>query len=323
MLGVATAVCLLVPSVPPGFWRGDLVTLKSGEQLEGLVVHVDEREVRLRRGVGGMSVTRLVSMADVVEIRLAQPQLSEFRSIARKLESDRWTTEATDLWRQVCILRPEGVSDRLRLSQMLRREGNLEEAAAAVAAAAKADPADPRVPLEQGELALAQGDGPAAVKFAREALRLSASDPAPGRWLLGRGLERCGLPDDALLEYRTLLRGDPRQGEVLERFVALSMEEKKAEAAIPELERLTRAAPDQRSGWIALGRLLYRLGRFPDAAEAFRTATGLGGAGYNRARVFFQCSLARRFSRDPGAVLSAADLHVAIELDPTLRRDSP
>jgi tetratricopeptide (TPR) repeat protein len=259
----------------------------------------------------------------VTEIRLSTPDVSGFRSVARRFESSRWTQQATEAWREVCVLRPECAPDQLKLAQAFRRAGRLDDAASAALTAAKADPRSSRVPLEQGEIALAAGDGPAAVKFARAHLRLGPAESTEGTWLLGRALELSGLADDALLEYRTLLRADPGQGEVLDRFVDLALAQKKAQQALPEIERLTETAGRQRSGWIALGKLLYRLDRFPEAETALRKATSLGGPDYNRARVYFQCTLARRFGRKPEAVLSADDLRVAADLDPVLRRESP
>jgi predicted RNA polymerase sigma factor len=110
---------------------------------------------------------------------------------------------------------------------------------------------------------------------------------------------------------------------VLDRFIDLALAQKKGEQAVPEIERLTQAAADQRFGWIALGKLLYRLDRLPEAETTFRKATSLGGPDYTRARVYFQCTVARRYGRKPEAVLSAADLKVASDLDPVLRRASP
>jgi len=300
-----------------------VVTLKSGEQLECLVVAVDERQVKLRRGAEGVSETRELPRSEITEIRLSTPDVSGFRSVARRFDSSRWTREATEAWREVCVLRPEGAPDQLKLAQAYRRAGRLDDAAAAASTAAKADPQNARVPLEQGEIALAAGDGPSAVKWARLHLRLGPSDLTEGTWLLGRSLELSGLADDALLEYRSLLRADPRNWDVIDRFIELALTQKKTEQALPEIERLTQAAPDERSPWIALGKLLYRLDRLPEAEASFRKATGLGGADYNRARVYFQCTLARRYGRRPEAVLSAADVTVAAELDPVLRRASP
>ena len=55
----------------------------------------------------------------------------------------------------------------------------------------------------------------------------------------------------------------------------------------------------------------------------FQSATRLGGPDYDRARIFLQCALARRYDRNPRTVLMANDLEVAGQLDPELRRDQP
>lgn len=319
---ITMVASLLAIALGPGGCACDVVTLKSGEQLECLVIDVDERQVKLRRGSEGVSEFRQLSRTEVTEIRLSSPEIDGFRSVARRFESDRWTREATDVWRQVCVLRPESVADQLRLAQAYRRAGRLDEAAATAVIAARTDSQDARVPMEQGEIALAAGDAPGAVQFARESLRLSP-ESAEGRWLLGRSLDRSGSAEEALDEYRKLLRTDPRRLDVLERFVELSLEARKAEPAVGDVAQVTRMASDQRSSWLALGRLLYRLGRLPEAETAFRTATSLGGADYNRARIYFQCTIARRYGRNPELVLNAADLKVAVDLDPSLRRETP
>jgi Flp pilus assembly protein TadD len=306
-----------------GPWLADVVTLKTGEQLDCLVIDVDERQVKVRRGSEGVTEFRQISRSEVTEIRLSTPDVTGFRTVAKRFESDRWVREATDVWRQVCVLRPEGVQDQLTLAQSYRRTGRLEDAAAAALAAAKADSRDPKVPLEQGEIALATGDATGAVRFAREALRQSTLEPEGSRWLLARALEGAGLTDDAMGEYARLLQAEPRNGDLLDRYVDLALRQKRVEAAVPEVTRVTRAAADLRSSWIALGRLLYRLDRMSEAESAFRTATSLGGSDYNRARVYFQCTIARRYGRNPELVLNASDLKVAVDLDPSLRRDTP
>jgi tetratricopeptide (TPR) repeat protein len=310
-------------SLITGTALADVVTLKSGEQLDCLVVEVDERQIKLRRGSDGVSEIRQVSRTEVRQIQLSTPDVAGFRSVAHRFESDRWVREATDVWRQVCVLRPESTPDQLKLAQSYRRAGRLDDAAAAAQIAAKSDPGDAQAPLEQGEIALAAGDAPSAVRFARESLRLAPAGTEPGRWLLARSLDAAGLADDALGEYRRILRADPRRSDALERLVDLSLMQKKGDQAIPDVEQVTRSAADLRAGWIALGKLLYRTDQLRDAEAAFRTATSLGGSDYTRARVYFQCTIARRYGRNPAAVLSAADLKVAADLDPALRRDFP
>ena len=67
----------------------------------------------------------------------------------------------------------------------------------------------------------------------------------------------------------------------------------------------------------------YRQGRYADAVAMFQSATRLGGPDYDRARIFLQCALARRYDRNPRTVLTAGDLEMAPQLDPELRRDQP
>lgn len=314
--GVSLAVTLTGGSL-----NADVVTLKNGEELECLVVGVTDREVKLLRGTEGISETRQLPLADVAAIRLAPPEVGGFRSVARRLEADRALVEAGELLRQVCVLRPESVADHLRLARLWRQAGRLDAAADAARAAAKTAPDDPRVLLEQGEVALAQRNGPQAVIHAREHLRHAGADSAEGHWLLGRALEASGLREEALEAYSTLVRSDPKRSEALDRLSSIALETGKPDLAIQAASAVTRNAPNVREGWVSLGRAYYRQRRFDEAVGAFRSATALGGEGYDRARIFFQCALARRYGRDPRKVLSAEDLERAFELDPELKKE--
>ncbi len=51
----------------------------------------------------------------------------------------------------------------------------------------------------------------------------------------------------------------------------------RTEAAIEALEQITRAAPDQQGGWVALGDTLRRENRFKEAAAAYDKAIALAG----------------------------------------------
>ena len=65
---ISLVASLLALGLPPGSWAGDVVTLKSGEQLECLIIEVDDRQVKLRRGSEGVSEFRQLSRTDVTEI---------------------------------------------------------------------------------------------------------------------------------------------------------------------------------------------------------------------------------------------------------------
>ena len=313
----------LVLSLIRGCWTADVVTLKNGREIEGLIVDMDEQRLTLHRAAEGISQSWQLTRSEITSLRLAPPDVTGFRSVARRCEEDRSPDEACEAWRRVCVLRPEGAPDQVCLIQSYRRRGRVDDAFAAAQCAARAHPKDHRIMLEQGEVALAQGRGSDAVAFARSHLQLTGPGSAAGAWLLARSLEQSHQAQEALDAYRGLLRDQPRRSDVLERYTDLALGEGKAEEAAEEAEKVARAAPDLRAGWIALGKLRYRQSRFPESVAAFQSATRLGGPDYDRARIFLQCALARRYDRDPRAVLTASDLEIAPQLDPELRRDSP
>jgi len=300
-----------------------VLTLKNGREIEGVVVDVDNERITLRRAAEGGFQVWQVTRSELSDVRLSPPEASGFRGVARKLESERSLHEAGEEWRRICVLRPDSAADQVELLRVYRRAGNLDAAATAGQTAARALPKNPRIPLEQGEVALEQGRSAEAVAFAREHLQLAGSVSPDGVWLLGRALEQIGQGEEALAEYRRLLRTYPRRADALERLTDLAMSLSKSELAVEEAERVTKVAPDIRSGWIAIGKVRYRQTRYAEAVTAFQSATRLGGPDYDRSRIFLQCALARRDDRDPKVVLSGADLEIAPQLDPELRRTSP
>src|SRR5579863_2481779 len=66
-----------------GFIPCDVVTLKDGQELECLVVEVDQAHVKLLRGSEGISESRRLPLSEVSAIRLAPPDVSGLRSVAR------------------------------------------------------------------------------------------------------------------------------------------------------------------------------------------------------------------------------------------------
>jgi cytochrome c-type biogenesis protein CcmH/NrfG len=314
--------CVLLGLIS-GSVTADVVTLKNGREIEGLITNIDEERLTLRRAAEGVTQSWQLTRSEITSLRLAPPDVSGFRSVARRFDADRSPDEACEAWRRVCVLRPEGAPDQICLIQSYRRRGRLEDACAAAQSAARAHPKDHRIMLEQGEVALAQGRADDAVALARAHLQLTGPASEAGTWLLARGLEQSRQAQQALDAYRGLLRDQPRRSDALERYTDLALGEGKAEEAAEEAGKVARVAPDLRAGWIALGKIRYRQCRFPEAVTAFQSATRLGGPDYDRARIFLQCALARRYDRDPRAVLTASDLEIAPQLDPELRRDSP
>jgi cytochrome c-type biogenesis protein CcmH/NrfG len=321
MLSRTLTAGLMLLALPARPVSADVVTMKNGRVLEGLVIDVDERRLVLCRAAEGVTQSWRLDRSEITSLRLAPPDVSGFRSVARRLEADRAEDEAGEALRKVCLLRPEDAADQIRLVQFYRRIGHIDDALAAAQTAWRAHPNDARIPLEQGEIALAQGRGPDAVTLARENLRIAGASSEAGVWLLARSLEQGGQADEALAAYRDLLRAHPSRIDALERFTDLSLVQGKPEQAVDEAQRVTRLTPELRGGWIFLGKVHYRQNRFAQAVAAFQSATRLGGEDYDRARIFLQCALARRYERHPRAVLTTADLEVAAQLDPELRRN--
>lgn len=299
-----------------GLSWADVLKLKDGRELEGLIVQIDDSTVLIRStDAGSGPEARAYPRAQVYSIRLSRPELPALRKLAERSESSEGLQASVQIWRIVCSLWPESAADQLKLAQSLRRLGLLEESAARADAAAKADPRDARIPLEQGEISLARGDAKQAIACVRDHFRLRSGDTAEGNWLLGRASEKSFLVEEALSAYRMVLLADPGRKEVLERFVRFALAHGKNDSATEMARCVISLAPSLRSGWLALGRVEYRRGRWNEAVSAFQSATSLGGDDYERARIFLHCARARQAHRDPRAGLRSNDLAVAGELD--------
>src|SRR5262245_28676572 len=106
----------------------DVVTLKNGREIEGLVVDMDEERLTLRRAAEGITQSWQLTRSEISSLKLAPPDVSGMRSVARRFEADRSPDEACEVWRRICVLRPEGASDQICLIQAYRRRGRLEDA---------------------------------------------------------------------------------------------------------------------------------------------------------------------------------------------------
>src|SRR5215831_6050938 len=121
----------LLLSLVSGSPLADVVTLKNGREIEGLVVDLDDERLTLRRAAEGITQSWQLTRSEIMSLRLAPPDVSGLRSVARRFEVDRAPDEACEVWRRICILRPEGAIDQIALIQSYRKRGRLEDAAAA------------------------------------------------------------------------------------------------------------------------------------------------------------------------------------------------
>jgi ATP/maltotriose-dependent transcriptional regulator MalT len=189
--------------------------------------------------------------------------------------------------------RPAIAADGLvRLADLRRRQGRLDEAAA-LYAELEGDPfraqGEPLATLGRGELALARGDATGAVDDAERYLRMLEDDErarrAGGLELLARAHAAVGAPAAARAAATTLAEIADRLGTTAVRGSA-SLADGAASTASGELERARTALEDavdrfNRAGApydVAIARAMLALalhasGRFDRAAEQDRAAT--------------------------------------------------
>jgi tetratricopeptide (TPR) repeat protein len=315
-----TVALLLCASVATA---DDVITMRDGEKIEGLIIEADDDSVLVRWGAGRAVISRRVPRKSISAIKLGEPNVDGLRELARRSESQGEILDAAQVWRIVCALRPESADDHLRCARALRVAGRSEDAAAAIACAARLDADDARIRIEQGEIAFAKGDFRGAVQHAQDGLKRAGPTSVDGYWLLARAAEAAKDADGAIDAYGKLLKADTTHIGALERLVDLLLARRATLEAENVARSFVRAAPDVRAGRVALGVALYRQSRWGEAVDAFRAATSLGGPGYERARVYLHVARARSADTDPDRGLTEADIAVARELDPDLGRKKP
>src|SRR5262245_25028011 len=74
----------------------DIVTLKNGREIEGLVVDMDEERLVVRRAGEGITQNWQLMRSEISSVRLSPPDLAGFRTVARRLEADRALGDAAD-----------------------------------------------------------------------------------------------------------------------------------------------------------------------------------------------------------------------------------
>jgi len=314
-------VCCLSAATPAA--ADDVITLKDGERIEGLIVEADDASVLVRWGGGRAVITRRVPRRAIKTIRFAASDTAGLRELARRSEAQGDLRDAAEVLTIACGLNPDSAEDHRRRARCLRLAGKLDEASDAAALAARLEPEEAATFFEQAEVRLAARDYKRAAQHALDGLRRAGSGSIEGNWLLARAFDGGALPQDAIGAYRKVLQADPTHVGALERLTALLLSRQASLEAETVARDFVRASPDVRAGRVSLGFVLYRQGRYGEAVDAFRAATALGGAGYDRARIFLHCARSRSAGTSPALGLSPQELDISRELDPDLRRDIP
>lgn len=146
---------------------------------------------------------------------------------------------------------------------------DLPAAAECYRQAAEADPANPLARLNQGFVALEQGQAAQAIALLTQALALRrAGDQfaADAHFLLGRAHRRQRDARQALAAFEAAAAANPKFAEPLEEAAALLMEVRQPAAALPWAQRRHQLEPGPASA-LALAQALCELRRFPEALE--------------------------------------------------------
>lgn len=184
-----------------------------------------------------------------------------------------------EAYSKVPATHPEYHAAELGRAEALRRSAKPDAAAEVLRNLAKAQPDDPAVHLELGDLMRQQEDYAKAVPAYDRALELTPAG-AGRAWVLhyARGIshERLKNWEQAEADFRAALALNPDQPQVLN-YLGYSMVEKqiKLDEALSMIERAVAAEPQ--SGYIvdSLGWVLYRLGRYEEAVGHMETAVEL------------------------------------------------
>ncbi|WP_296820453.1 tetratricopeptide repeat protein [Brevundimonas sp.] len=182
------------------------------------------------------------------------------RGLALALASLGRFAEAEAAFRRVLSLRPDDHGSRLNLARVLLADGRADAALPLLAAVVEARP-DHRGARAQLAAGLAERGRWADV------LTVTDEDPEPFRALRMRALALCAREAEAIAEGLAAPRLQP--GELAELGTLLHQARRYAEAEAV-LDRAVAAGVDGAAVRLLLGKTRFYLGRFDEAADAFR-----------------------------------------------------
>ncbi len=313
-IGIVLALFATTPLL-----HADIVHMKDGRVLQGVIVKVNEHSITLQKGIRGARIFSVLPRAEIAAIRLGATDLEPERQRANRYLRDRSFEDAVRTWKYINALEPDRTKNRLGLARALRLAGDLEEAARTAGGALRISPDDPSIHLELGDIAFAAGDFSAAIRHAK------AADEHPGSaafLLLARACIKAGRMEEATRAFRKALDADPGNGQVHSRLIRHLVQSREWEPAERFARERVKRKPRERKGWLILGQVLHVREKYGEAIRVFKKAITLGGPGFDRARVFLLVTEARQAGRHPFSMIKDHDLVLAWELEPELRRKS-
>ena len=242
---------------------------------------VNESRVDEHRNLGiafykaGMLEEALREFRRVSELRPSDSRAPLFLGLIA-LRQAKWE-EAAEALRQAAgagVPRPAALHN---LGFALEQLGRLDEAEAAYGDAAGRAKDDPRIMLGWSIVALKRGDNKVAQSRLARACELLEGKPAPAIWYWAATLAASGL-DDAENALRTAREGVAAypHNPVLQNNLAVLLE---ASGDLQEAEAMLRAALAEDAALPQVSKnladILYRNGRYDEAAEAYERAAKL------------------------------------------------
>lgn len=192
---------------------------------------------------------------------------------------------------------------------VLEAAGRAAEAAQYFTRAAAIDPASARVLCHLSACSLALGQSEAALDFA-----LRATAAAPGDRLSGvhaaELLLRAARLDEAAEIVRAILAGRPQDDLAWRLLAEIETRRRRPQQALAAIEEALAAAPEIAEYHVNRGNLLYRLGHFDAAADAFGQAAALDPTNADAKRsqltVYFDAGRLREALAVGGELIRAA-----------------
>lgn len=241
-------------------------------------------------------------------------------------ESRRWTqqsaaalaqhdcTQATALGRRAIEACPADCYARRQLAEALWRQGQVAAAIEQLEIARQYARDDPALLVRLGEMSLAAGRVDLALDTAEHAL--DADPSSADGWTLRAGAHhKAGHHEQALHDYARALGFRPDDAAVMQAMAQLYREMGRPQAALTLVTSLGEqyAAGEEPQALADLhGQILFDLGRFDDAAQAFAAAAASGPA---CADLLCRLGEARLLCGQREAAREAAER--ALALDPT------
>ncbi|MDR4494284.1 MAG: tetratricopeptide repeat protein [Nitrospirales bacterium] len=182
--------------------------------------------------------------------------------------------QAIDYSRQALELQPTLASAHFNLGMALFRKGEEEASLEPLKTAWKLDPSLTSAPLVMGVVKSHQGHWSSAASLWEKALRRNPSNPER-MWLRfnrGVALTMLGNPQDAALEFRLVVQGQPEWIPGWTRLGHVYMGLHQWEQASKVFQRAVELDPRSGNLHYVLGRVLLEQGRLGEAEQAFRHA---------------------------------------------------